>query len=49
MLKGYGDSVNYRMGAPLLQDVVQSMEKAIVSEEGNLKQGLNFKVSFPVK
>ncbi|XP_042456030.1 multiple inositol polyphosphate phosphatase 1-like [Zingiber officinale] len=33
MLKGYGESVNYRMGLPLLQDVVQSMEKTINSEE----------------
>ncbi|XP_074556171.1 uncharacterized protein LOC141811985 isoform X2 [Curcuma longa] len=33
MLKGYGESVNYRMGLPLLQDVVHSMEKAINSEE----------------
>ncbi|XP_042461276.1 multiple inositol polyphosphate phosphatase 1-like [Zingiber officinale] len=33
MLKGYGESVNYRMGLPLLEDVVQSMEKTINSEK----------------
>ncbi|RWW05297.1 hypothetical protein BHE74_00025708, partial [Ensete ventricosum] len=36
VLKGYGESVNYRMGVPLLQDVVLSMEQAISAEEGNL-------------
>ncbi|OUZ99161.1 Histidine phosphatase superfamily [Macleaya cordata] len=36
ILKGYGKSINYRMGLPLLQDVVQSMEQAIrASEEHN--------------
>ncbi|RRT76627.1 hypothetical protein B296_00021997 [Ensete ventricosum] len=34
VLKGYGESVNYRMGVPLLQDVVLSMEQAISAEEG---------------
>ncbi|XP_074276637.1 uncharacterized protein LOC141600322 isoform X2 [Silene latifolia] len=29
ILKGYGKSVNYRMGLPLLKDVVESMEVAI--------------------
>ncbi|KAF5189844.1 Multiple inositol polyphosphate phosphatase [Thalictrum thalictroides] len=33
MLKGYGKSINYRMGMPLLQDVVQSMEQAIKAKE----------------
>ncbi|KAL3019317.1 hypothetical protein AAZX31_05G076600 [Glycine max] len=33
ILKGYGKSLNYRMGLPLLEDVVQSMEQAIVVEE----------------
>jgi len=36
ILKGYGKSINYRMGMPLLEDVVQSMEHAIQAEEGNL-------------
>lgn len=36
ILKGYGKSLNYRMGLPLLEDVVQSMEQAIVVEEGSL-------------
>lgn len=36
VLKGYGESVNYHMGVPLLQDVVHSMEQAISAEEGNL-------------
>lgn len=35
MLKGYGKSVNYRMGLPLLRDVVDSMEQAIKAKEGN--------------
>lgn len=29
-LKGYGESINYRMGVPLLQNIVQSMEQAIL-------------------
>ncbi|KAF7831900.1 multiple inositol polyphosphate phosphatase 1 isoform X1 [Senna tora] len=33
ILKGYGKSVNYRMGMPLLEDVVQSMEQAIQAKE----------------
>lgn len=35
LLNGYGKSVNYRMGRPLLHDVVQSIEQAIVAKEGN--------------
>lgn len=35
ILKGYGKSINYRMGVPLLEDVVQSMEQAIKAQEGN--------------
>ncbi|MQL83481.1 hypothetical protein Taro_015973 [Colocasia esculenta] len=37
ILKGYGQAVNYRMGIPLLQDVFQSMEEAIVAKEENKK------------
>ncbi|CAB4283273.1 unnamed protein product [Prunus armeniaca] len=33
ILKGYGKSINYRMGVPLLEDAVQSMEQAIKAEE----------------
>ncbi|XP_021769229.1 multiple inositol polyphosphate phosphatase 1-like isoform X2 [Chenopodium quinoa] len=33
VLKGYGKSVNYRMGLPLLKDVVESMELAIKANE----------------
>ncbi|XP_011655004.2 multiple inositol polyphosphate phosphatase 1 isoform X1 [Cucumis sativus] len=33
ILKGYGNSLNYRMGVPLLEDIVQSMEKAITAKE----------------
>lgn len=33
ILKGYGNSINYRMGVPLLEDVVQSMEEAIKAKE----------------
>ncbi|KAF2296298.1 hypothetical protein GH714_037298 [Hevea brasiliensis] len=29
ILKGYGKSINYRMGVPLLKDVVHSMEQAL--------------------
>ncbi|KAJ4972254.1 hypothetical protein NE237_005353 [Protea cynaroides] len=39
ILKGYGKSINYRMGVPLLEDVVQSMEQAINSKEENLIPG----------
>ncbi|XP_073126714.1 uncharacterized protein [Henckelia pumila] len=33
ILKGYGNSLNYRMGVPLLEDVIQSMEQAIKAHE----------------
>ncbi|KAF8402581.1 hypothetical protein HHK36_010668 [Tetracentron sinense] len=33
ILKGYGNSLNYRMGVPLLQDVALSMEQAINAKE----------------
>ncbi|CAK9173512.1 unnamed protein product [Ilex paraguariensis] len=33
ILKGYGNSLNYRIGVPLLEDVVQSMEQAIKAKE----------------
>ncbi|KAL6980749.1 Phosphoric monoester hydrolase [Sarracenia purpurea var. burkii] len=33
ILKGYGNALNYRMGVPLLEDVVQSMEQAIKTNE----------------
>ena len=36
ILKGYGNSLNYRMGVPLLKDVVQSMDQAIKDKEGNI-------------
>lgn len=48
ILKGYGKSLNYRMGVPLLEDVLQSMEQAITAEEGtymNLIKGLFFTFS----
>lgn len=38
ILKGYGKSLNYRMGVPLLEDVVQSMEHAIQAKEGKNKR-----------
>lgn len=34
ILKGYGNALNYRMGVPLLEDVVQAMEQAIKAKEG---------------
>ncbi|KAI8008196.1 Multiple inositol polyphosphate phosphatase 1 [Camellia lanceoleosa] len=33
ILKGYGNALNYRMGVPLLEDVVQSMEQAIKAKD----------------
>ncbi|CAL4945107.1 unnamed protein product [Urochloa decumbens] len=39
VLKGYGESINYRMGLPLLKDVVQSMEEAIIANEENQPDG----------
>ncbi|XP_022748429.1 multiple inositol polyphosphate phosphatase 1-like isoform X2 [Durio zibethinus] len=39
MLKGYGESLNYRMGVPLLKDVVQSMDQAIKAKEDNQAPG----------
>ncbi|KAF8036863.1 hypothetical protein BT93_C2551 [Corymbia citriodora subsp. variegata] len=33
ILKGYGKALNYRMGVPLLKDIVQSMEEAIQANE----------------
>ncbi|XP_022146872.1 multiple inositol polyphosphate phosphatase 1 isoform X2 [Momordica charantia] len=33
ILKGYGNSLNYKMGVPLLEDIVQSMEQAIKAKE----------------
>uniref|UniRef100_A0A6N2KEM7 Multiple inositol polyphosphate phosphatase 1 n=1 Tax=Salix viminalis TaxID=40686 RepID=A0A6N2KEM7_SALVM len=39
ILKGYGNSINYRMGVPLLEDVVQSMEQAIKANEVMRRQG----------
>ncbi|CAM0877301.1 unnamed protein product [Alopecurus aequalis] len=39
VLKGYGESINYKMGLPLLKDVVQSMEEAIIAKEENYPAG----------
>ncbi|XAR65971.1 Multiple inositol-polyphosphate phosphatase [Bertholletia excelsa] len=39
ILKGYGNELNYRMGVPLLGDVVQSMEQAIKAKEESLEDG----------
>ncbi|KAJ6989565.1 hypothetical protein NC653_022203 [Populus alba x Populus x berolinensis] len=33
LLKGYGNSINYRQGVPLLEDVVQSMEQAHLKQK----------------
>ncbi|XP_055832040.1 uncharacterized protein LOC129900966 isoform X2 [Solanum dulcamara] len=40
ILKGYGDTLNYRMGVPLLEDVVQSMEQAIKAKEEGYAPGI---------
>ncbi|XP_073293099.1 uncharacterized protein [Primulina huaijiensis] len=39
VLKGYGNSLNYRMGVPLLRDVIQSMEQAVKANEEGLVPG----------
>ncbi|CAA6669294.1 unnamed protein product [Spirodela intermedia] len=46
VLKGYGEAVNYRMGIPLLRDVVQSMEQAILAKEENRKTYEKAKLRF---
>ncbi|KAF5946874.1 hypothetical protein HYC85_017102 [Camellia sinensis] len=33
ILKGYGNALNYQMGVPLVEDVVQSMEQAIMAKD----------------
>ncbi|XP_058110395.1 uncharacterized protein LOC131253423 isoform X2 [Magnolia sinica] len=43
ILKGYGKSINYLMGIPLLKDVVQSMEQAIVAKEEQHNPGTSEK------
>ncbi|KAL8218077.1 hypothetical protein R6Q57_021450 [Mikania cordata] len=39
ILKGYGKSLNYRMGVPLLEDVILSMENAIKAKEEGYAPG----------
>ncbi|XP_051143387.1 uncharacterized protein LOC127259815 [Andrographis paniculata] len=39
VLKGYGNSLNYRMGVPLLNDVILSMEQAIKAKADGLVPG----------
>lgn len=39
LLKGYGNSINYHMGIPLLKDTLQLMEQAIMAKEENLTPG----------
>lgn len=39
LLKGYGKAINYRIGVPLLQEVVRSMEEAIMAKEENHAPG----------
>lgn len=38
VLKGYGKSLNYRMGVPLIEDILQSMEQAITAKEGGAQK-----------
>ncbi|KAM3281990.1 multiple inositol polyphosphate phosphatase 1 [Capsicum chacoense] len=45
VLKGYGNSLNYRMGVPLLEDVIQSMEQAIKAKEEGYAPGSYEKAS----
>ncbi|XP_023731145.1 uncharacterized protein LOC111878897 isoform X1 [Lactuca sativa] len=39
IVKGYGNALNYRMGVPLLQDVILSMEQAIKAKEEGYAPG----------
>ncbi|GLT89225.1 hypothetical protein SLE2022_072180 [Rubroshorea leprosula] len=39
ILKGYGNSLNYQMGVPLLKDILRSMEQAIKAKEENQAPG----------
>ncbi|KAL5729326.1 hypothetical protein ACHQM5_002297 [Ranunculus cassubicifolius] len=39
ILKGYGNPINYRMGVPLLEDTIQSMERAITAKEEKQSPG----------
>ncbi|XP_076913895.1 uncharacterized protein LOC143572701 [Bidens hawaiensis] len=39
IVKGYGNSLNYRMGVPLLNDVIMSMETAIKAKEEGYAPG----------
>ncbi|KAI3497559.1 hypothetical protein L1887_40271 [Cichorium endivia] len=39
IVKGYGNALNYRMGVPLLQDVILSMEQAITAKEEGYAPG----------
>ena len=36
--KGYGQSINYKMGTQLLKDVFQTMERAILADRKFLEQ-----------
>ncbi|KAJ4797802.1 Multiple inositol polyphosphate phosphatase 1 [Rhynchospora pubera] len=40
LLKGYGKSINYWMGVPLLQDIFQTMQEAIQANEENQPGGM---------
>ncbi|KAJ3704522.1 hypothetical protein LUZ61_008227 [Rhynchospora tenuis] len=40
LLKGYGKSINYWMGVPLLQDMFQTMQEAIQANEENQPGGM---------
>lgn len=39
LLKGYGNSINYHMGIPLLKDIIHTIEQAIIAKEENLTPG----------
>ncbi|CAM6110311.1 unnamed protein product [Calypogeia fissa] len=39
-LKGYGEAINYRMGVPLLRNVLTTMEQAISASEGHEFEGV---------
>ncbi|KAF3334643.1 multiple inositol polyphosphate phosphatase 1 isoform X2 [Carex littledalei] len=40
LLKGYGKSINYWMGVPLLRDIFQTMQEAIQANEENQPGGM---------
>ncbi|CAN8300009.1 unnamed protein product [Cochlearia groenlandica] len=49
ILKGYGNSLNYKMGVPLLEDVLHSMKEAIKAREESRPPGSYEKKEKPLE